>query len=548
MNGVSDSSFDSTGFVTVQLNDEPSLALDLIPARISLVRRLAQDVRRCQPPEVYGIHGDWGSGKTGFLQRLQYELAGECGQNSEGETLLEKEAERAEHEKEGRKDRRRPSEPVWWTDRQLAWKQVVPIWFEAWRYQNEAAPIVALLQEMRSQLSHSSKIMEFIGKTAEVTLRGALLSIESITKKIGLQASKVEKAGEDWEKRNLAEALPSNQLRDLLDKTLAELLGSEMKPGKALEDTLSERRVVIFIDDLDRCDPATAVRLLDGLKIYLNLRRCVIVLAFNYEQIKRAVASALPVPAGAGPQGALAQEYIEKLCGHVVRLPLLDNVAQRQLVSGWLKGHAKANRNVALAFAVEMRRLIEVYEFLPANARRIKAWCNTLLRLYHRRQWQLWLRGGGAPGDGADEKWREVDPPAAEAVHLAILACFQQFHPELFHIVESEPEFYEELRSALLQSDQPDLSEARKTLLGKVGRLPFKVKVTINPSTSLPDPPVYISEFADPASLDVFHCLKLVIATALTPGKLKDYLSESGSLPAAAPVVVVPPSPPPAGS
>jgi hypothetical protein len=37
-------------------NDEPTL-LDLLD-RLELVRRVGEDVARCDPPHVFGVHGD----------------------------------------------------------------------------------------------------------------------------------------------------------------------------------------------------------------------------------------------------------------------------------------------------------------------------------------------------------------------------------------------------------------------------------------------------------------------------------------------------------
>ena len=48
-------------------------------------------------------------------------------------------------------------------------------------------------------------------------------------------------------------------------------------------------RVIIFVDDLDRLDPARAVELLEVLKIFLDCRKCVFVLAIDYGVVARGV-------------------------------------------------------------------------------------------------------------------------------------------------------------------------------------------------------------------------------------------------------------------
>lgn len=59
-------------------NDQPTL-VDLLD-RAQLVQRVSDAVALCSPPQVFGVHGDWGMGKTSFLHQLHWNLAGECPQ------------------------------------------------------------------------------------------------------------------------------------------------------------------------------------------------------------------------------------------------------------------------------------------------------------------------------------------------------------------------------------------------------------------------------------------------------------------------------------
>ena len=214
---------------------------------------------------------------------------------------------------------------------------VQTVWFDAWRYQNEPAPVVALLHEMRAQLAWGSRAARSTGRNTKVAVRGALLSMEELTKKIGFQYSKFREAHREWETENLAAALPSHTLREHLHAAVAQLL-----PRK--RDGKPAPKLVVFIDDVDRCEPEAAFRLLEGLKIYLTLDNCVFVLGMNQKAIEEAIAQRMRT--GMGDRRRRENEdddtptmraaaYMEKLCQNVWRLPAVRSPAQ--VLSGLLE-------------------------------------------------------------------------------------------------------------------------------------------------------------------------------------------------------------------
>lgn len=55
-------------------SDHPTLIDEL--NRFSSVAYKAEQIINCMPPQVFGIHGDWGAGKTSYLRQLRYHLDG----------------------------------------------------------------------------------------------------------------------------------------------------------------------------------------------------------------------------------------------------------------------------------------------------------------------------------------------------------------------------------------------------------------------------------------------------------------------------------------
>ena len=179
-------------------------------------------------------------------------------------------------------------------------------------------------------MSWAEKAKRGTEKLAESTIYGLLSTIDHLTEKIGVSASKVVKAtktsGEAWEKRNYETPLTTKVIRDLLDDAVKALLGK----GK---------RLTIIIDDLDRCDHRTAYRLLEVIKIYLNIPSCVFVLGVNLREIRRSISVMLKdeLPS---PEGDLlevrSREYLEKICSYMVALPILTKEDEKALLKEWL--------------------------------------------------------------------------------------------------------------------------------------------------------------------------------------------------------------------
>ena len=436
-------------------NDEPTLADAL--SRGDLVRRVGEAVAQCSPPQVFGVHGDWGTGKTSFLHQVQWYLVGECPQQPE--PMAGGEAPGL-----GKGGRHRD--------------RVTVIWFEAWRYQHEKAPIVALLQEIRAQLPWYSKALTESRKLSEVAIRGALLSLEDLTKRIGIQASKIEQAGRQWEEENLATRLPAHMIRQHLEEALRTLL----RP----KGSRTARRLVVLVDDLDRCESETAYQLLEGIKIYLNLPSCVFVLGMNQEVIESAVTRHLSDPDDA-ERRRRAREYLEKLCQNVWHLPMVRD-------PGALLATLVGDHPALQALA----RVVSRFRCLPPVPRKIKGYANLLLRF----EAHLETRQANGADRGDPDRWAKI---------AVVYSYLYHFHQGLYRLLwESPKELYDEL----LNWCQGRPTSAARQFQGLEQRRappgaesPAADRAERGPT---PEAPELVRVFLDPAAGNVFHVEDLI--------------------------------------
>jgi hypothetical protein len=165
------------------------------------------------------------------------------------------------------------------------------------------------------------------------------------------------------------------------------------------------------------------------MKIYLNLPNCVFVLAIDGRQLERAIAQYLP---GASEEENdskssnsihQAREYLEKICQDVWQLPLVPITSQDALLRSCFDAPAKGED----ADFDNLLSTLTSFGCLPANARKLKSYANTLRRF---REHCLVKKDTGEP---------------RHAQLLAIMSCLYHFHPQIYRVLELNPGFYNEM-------------------------------------------------------------------------------------------------------
>ena len=134
---------------------------------------------------------------------------------------------------------------------------------------------------------------------------------------------------------------------------------------KAVRQIVSDKgRLLIFIDDLDRCNNQTVFSLLESIKLYLSCRQCIFVFGLDRIHIESALQEA------AGYSMDEARQYIEKLFQASFYLPrpqqnhLLEFIRQCLLKLNIYDSNAKLED--------------KLIQWLPANPRVIKTALNGL--------------------------------------------------------------------------------------------------------------------------------------------------------------------------
>jgi len=203
--------------------------------------------------------------------------------------------------------------------------EIVTVWFNAWQYEKEEHPIVPLVasivravdQKLQTLKKSPSKV-----KTALSSVSRALRAIAygfSAKAKVGvpgfpeIEAGFVAKEMIDRYEKLTSAGDP------LLDRTLyynafetLERVAAEQPTGEAAI------KIVVFIDDLDRCLPPQSLKLLESIKLVLAQRGFIFALAVDRGMLESFVAVRYQKEYGIADYHASGTQYLDK----IVQLPL----------------------------------------------------------------------------------------------------------------------------------------------------------------------------------------------------------------------------------
>jgi len=147
------------------------------------------------------------------------------------------------------------------------------------------------------------------------------------------------------------------------------------------------QRLVLFVDDLDRCLPEKAVEVLEAIKLFLDVPGCVFVLGLERNVIEQGIRvkykDFATVPGGSVP--IVGSDYLEKIIQVPFNLPPIDSADIRAFICRAGLGQRKSS---ALRQALEANADIFATG-LEANPRRIKRAMSTFRLLLSLAQYQV---------------------------------------------------------------------------------------------------------------------------------------------------------------
>ena len=249
--------------------------------RTAIAREIAREIRE-EEPQVIGVYGWWGAGKSYLLSQVIKHLL----ESNENEQV-----------------------------------QMIVGVFEAWKYEMKGDLPVGLIRAFmdiekgfkNESLFTNPETYKSIGKglLELLAIAGPLLGPTGAV--VGV-AGEMIKAGitnvQDY-KEAVADSGKEAQV-DQIDRKIKELIQQIIRAAKRQESEPNPR-LVMFIDDLDRCSPRNMVRMFEWLKVHLSVEHCTYVMALDNVAAAQAIVGQYRDYLGSEHEVGYGFRYLEKL-------------------------------------------------------------------------------------------------------------------------------------------------------------------------------------------------------------------------------------------
>lgn len=252
------------------------------------VREFVEFLETIEGNMFIGIDGKWGTGKSFYVREIEKTL----------EYLIKK-----KWKEEEAKELEKYFDGTILKEIDLD-KSYLPIYYNAWLYDNHNDPLLSLMFSIvkQSQKYIDCKINDkSIGDKILSILSSISLNIKNIPISFDLEKIKETFSGEDI----LRDILTAEEVREKVKQILSELIIEEAQ------------RLVIFVDELDRCRPDFAIEMLERIKHYFDDDRILFVISVNKEELTYTISKCYG-------NGFNSSDYLNRFFDFTMELPQVN--------------------------------------------------------------------------------------------------------------------------------------------------------------------------------------------------------------------------------
>jgi len=318
-------------------------------------------------PFTIGIEGGWGMGKSTLMQRLRQKL-------SPDPSTRQKQL----------------WNPRWPLQKASSSPEIKTVWFNAWTAEGGSV-LEGLIKSVLDELDPNT-LRRIIRRTGGSGWLRLTVTVVAGFFRFGRLVDEV------WE-RLIHDPRARNKAKDLM----VQMMKDWMSRGGTAS---SERVLVVFVDDLDRCSPANVFEIFEAIKLYLDAPGFVFVIGYDQSVILDAVLEHKKY------KSVRSRDYLEKVIQIGYRILPPDDRGGQRLLDIYVD-----HSDTSHLFDESTRSL--VIERNARNPRRIKRFINSFILAY-----------------GLDPDWERLGPE--KLVKVLILYLYFQDFAKLFELRTSK--------------------------------------------------------------------------------------------------------------
>lgn len=334
-------------------------------------------------PISIGVFGNWGSGKSSLMLLLQQSL----------------------HE--------------WEESHQNEHSIILQVYFNSWQFESYDSTKLTMIESILEALDKDINTRKNVFERAD----DLLARINFLKVGVFILKKAYDNLTPDWMKKWLPKKDDidkitgkdkyNNLLEDVTKGNTSKFIATFRELFGDLVNDMGYKAVIVYVDDLDRCDPKRIIGCLEAVKLFVNVKKTAFVIGADERIIEYAISQHYPIQMKKEDISSPFSDYLEKLIQLPYKLPRLSDNEQETYITLLLcknhlneihfnqihqkylefrktdkhskyniddiKANIPENQNIDF-YAVEYRLPIVpiIKQFLNGNPRQLKRFLNTL--------------------------------------------------------------------------------------------------------------------------------------------------------------------------
>ena len=334
-------------------------------------------------PISIGVFGNWGSGKSSLMLLLQQSLQ------------------------------------EWEESHQNEHSIILQVYFNSWQFESYDSTKLTMIESILEALDKDINTRKDVFERAD----DLLARINFLKVGVFILKKAYDNLTPDWMKKWLPKKDDidkitgkdkyNNLLEDVTKGNTSKFIATFRELFEDLVNDMGYKAVIVYVDDLDRCDPKRIIGCLEAVKLFVNVKKTAFVIGADERIIEYAISQHYPIQMKKEDISSPFSDYLEKLIQLPYKLPRLSDNEQETYITLLLcknhlneihfnqihqkylefrktdkhskyniddiKANIPENQNIDF-YAVEYRLPIVpiIKQFLNGNPRQLKRFLNTL--------------------------------------------------------------------------------------------------------------------------------------------------------------------------